>query len=81
MEKTILEKPITMRNHWFSHVAKTRKKLTRERKEPVSHREAMRMASTSWAPVKEKTSTNRVAFSAHRGCCLEADSTLPIDRG
>ena len=65
MEKSTLEKPITMRNHWFSHVAKTRKKLTRERKEPVSHREAMRMASTSWAPVKEKLQT-KIARAAKR---------------
>ncbi len=65
MEKTVIEKPVTMRNHWFSHVAKTRKKLTRERKEPVSHREAMRMASTSWAPVKEKLQT-KIARAAKR---------------
>lgn len=48
------EKKVTMRNHWFSHVAKTRKKLTRLRKAPVSHREAMREASTSWGKIKDK---------------------------
>ena len=47
-------KPITMRNHWFAHVAKTRKKLTRSRKVKVTHREAMREASLSWAVEKEK---------------------------
>ncbi len=47
-------KPVTMRHHWFAHVAKTRKKLTKARKEPVSHREAMREASTSWGPIKER---------------------------
>ena len=47
-------KTVTMRNHWFDHVAKTRKKLTRTRKEAVSHREAMREASLTWAPVKDK---------------------------
>ena len=44
----------TMRNHWFNHVAKTRKKLQRGNKDKVTHREAMRQASTSWAPIKEK---------------------------
>ncbi len=29
----------------------------------------------------DETSTNCMAFPAHRGCCLEADPTLPIDRG
>ena len=48
------DKPVTMRHHWFNHVAKTRKKLTKARKQPVSHREAMREASTTWAPIKER---------------------------
>ncbi len=47
-------KPVTMRNHWFAHVAKVRKKLTKERKVKVSHREAMREASVSWVVEKEK---------------------------
>ena len=45
---------VTMRNHWFDHVAKTRKRLQRGNKEKVTHREAMRLASTSWGPQKEK---------------------------
>ena len=48
------DKPLTMRHHWFNHVAKTRKKLTKARKEPVSHREAMREASTTWSGIKER---------------------------
>ena len=48
------EKPKTMRHHWFGHVAKTRKTLTKARKEPVSHREAMREASQTWGPIKER---------------------------
>ncbi len=46
--------PRTMRNAWFEHVAKTRKRLQRGNKEKVTHREAMRIASTNWAPQKEK---------------------------
>ena len=43
-----------MRSAWFDHVRKTRKKLARERKEAVSHREAMSIASTSWEGEKKK---------------------------
>ena len=43
-----------MRTAWFEHVRKTRRKLTRERKEPVSHREAMSIASTSWGVEKKR---------------------------
>ncbi len=41
-----------MRSAWFEHVRKTRRKLSRERKEAVSHREAMSIASTSWGTEK-----------------------------
>ena len=43
-----------MRKKWFEYVRKIRKKLSRQRKEPVSHRDAMREASQSWAAEKEK---------------------------
>ncbi len=43
-----------MRSAWFDHVRKTRKKLARERKEEVSHREAMSIASTSWEVEKKR---------------------------
>ena len=48
------EKKVTMRNHWFEHVAKTRRKLTRVRKVPVTHREAMREASVTWSSIKDR---------------------------
>ena len=44
----------SMRVHWFEHVRKTRKRLSKERKEPVTHQEAMRQASTTWATKKVK---------------------------
>ena len=44
----------TMRNHWFAHVAKTRKRLQKASKGSISHRDAMREASTSWVTEKEK---------------------------
>ena len=47
-------KTSTMRNHWFAHVAKVRKRLQKASKEAVSHRAAMREASTSWVTEKEK---------------------------
>ena len=49
------EAPVkTMRSHWFAHVAKTRKKLSKGQKKEVSHREAMRVASTTWPDIKIK---------------------------
>ena len=53
-QKAPAEKKITMRNHWFDHVAKTRKKLTRARKQPITHREAMRGASVTWTAIKDR---------------------------
>ena len=46
--------PKTMRSHWFAHVAKTRKKLSKGQKKLVSHRESMRVASTKWPDMKIK---------------------------
>ena len=43
-----------MRKNWFEHVRKTRKKMVKQKREPVSHREAMKEASQSWAVEKEK---------------------------
>ena len=45
---------VSMRVHWFDHVRKTRKRLTRETKQAVTHREAMQKASVSWPEIKEK---------------------------
>lgn len=49
-----MEKPRTMRQHWFDHVRRTRVKLTKKTKENVSHREAMKVASDSWQAEKQK---------------------------
>ena len=43
-----------MRKKWFEHVRKTRTKMSRQKKETVSHREAMKEASQSWAVEKAK---------------------------
>ena len=43
----------SMRNLWFEHVAKTRKKIGTKKK-PCSHREAMRKASETWSKTKSK---------------------------
>ena len=44
----------SLRKEWFLYVSKTRKKLSRGSKEPVSHRDAMKKASESWPKEKEK---------------------------
>ena len=43
-----------MRSHWFEHVRKTRKKMTRASKGDITHQAAMREASTSWPAEKVK---------------------------
>ena len=44
----------TMRNHWFDHVRKTRKKMSRGKKVQCSHRDAMVEASTTWPTMRKK---------------------------
>ncbi len=51
---TEIERPKTMRHHWFEHVRKTRKKLSKGKKEIVSHKLAMREASATWPTAKKK---------------------------
>ena len=48
-----MEKELSMRQHWFEHVKKTRKRMSRG-KETASHREAMKAASETWAAAKAK---------------------------
>ena len=43
-----------MRKCWFEHVRKTRKKLSKGKKELVSHRDAMSKASVTWPKEKAK---------------------------
>jgi len=43
-----------MRSAWFEHVSKTRKKLSKGKKDKVSHRVAMQHASSTWPKEKEK---------------------------
>ena len=43
-----------MRSAWFEHVRKTREKESRGKKTKISHRDAMKLASVSWAGVKDK---------------------------
>ena len=43
-----------MRKDWFEHVQKTRKKLSRGKKQPITHVAAMKEASVTWPTVKAK---------------------------
>lgn len=43
-----------MRTAWFEHVRKTRKRLSKGKKDQVSHRVAMQHASSTWPKEKEK---------------------------
>ena len=44
----------SLRKEWFLYVSKTRKKMGRGCKEPVSHRDAMKKASETWPKEKAK---------------------------
>ena len=44
----------SLRKEWFLYVSKTRKRMSRNQKEPVSHRDAMKKASETWPKEKEK---------------------------
>ena len=60
-----------MRRAWFDHVSKTRKKMSRGKKEIVSHRAAMGEASKTWA--KEKTKLQRkIAREAKRNAKIKS---------
>ena len=43
-----------MRKEWFAYVKKVRAQQSRKNKTPCSHREAMRIASTTWDKQKQK---------------------------
>ena len=58
---------------WFLWVSKTRKKMQRGRKEPVSHRMAMKTAALSWP--KEKTKILNRIKREERKAAKEAQST------
>lgn len=63
--------PVSMRVRWFDHVRKTRKKLTRDLKQPVTHREAMQKASTTWPEIKEKLVKKRVRAEKQKARALK----------
>jgi len=44
----------SLRKEWFTYVAKIRRKTSRKTKAPVTHREAMKLAATSWPQEKSK---------------------------
>ena len=49
----------SLRKLWFQHVAKTRKKMQRGKKEKVTHREAMKSAALTWGKEKLKILNRR----------------------
>ena len=49
----------SMRKEWFNFVAVVRKRLTRKRKAPISHRDAMKEAALLWPKEKVKIMNRR----------------------
>ena len=64
---------VNMRVEWFLWVSKTRKKMARRSKTPVSHRMAMKEAALSWPKEKMKIQ-NRIRREERRAA-KEAQST------
>ena len=55
-----------MRQEWFEHVRKTRKKMS-TKKNPCTHRDAMRKASETWSKVKSKLIKRRAKEARNAG--------------
>lgn len=68
-----MDEPKSMRQHWFEHVRKTRVRMSKKKKEPVSHRDAMKAASVSWA--KEKAKIERAQKRAAKKNAKESKTT------
>ena len=49
----------SLRKLWFEWVAKTRKKMARTEKKPVTHRTAMKAAALTWGKEKLKILNRR----------------------
>ena len=68
-----MDEPKSMRQHWFEHVRKTRVRMSKKKKEPVSHRDAMKEASVSWP--KEKAKIERAQKRAAKKKAKESKTT------
>ena len=64
---------VNMRVEWFLWVSKTRKKMQRNLKKPVSHRQAMKSAALTWP--KEKTKIQNRIKREERKAAREAQKT------
>ena len=66
-----------MRKNWFAFVATTRKKMARKLKRDVTHREAMKEASTLWP--KEKVRLLNKIKREKRKAAKQNQTELPAD--
>ena len=63
----------TMRNHWFAHVAKTRKRLQKASKGSISHRDREREGSKKRQPAKtQKKHDNALIMLNYAFLCFSA---------
>jgi hypothetical protein len=67
---------MNLRKEWFAYVAKIRRKQQRKTKKECTHREAMKIAATSWPAEKVKL-INRSKREA-RKAAREAKATSPL---
>ena len=66
----------SLRKEWFLYVKKTRRKMSRGGKEPVSHRDAMKKASESWPKEKEKL-LRRIKREKKQNCAKSHKAKKP----
>lgn len=63
-----------MRKAWFEYVKKTRVKMRRVEKRDVTHREAMKEASLSWADEKAKVERKMKREARKKAKAKQAES-------
>ena len=68
---------MNMRREWFLYVAKTRKKMQRGKKVPVTHRAAMKEAALSWGKEKAKLLNREKREQRKAAKEVQTKATLP----
>ena len=70
---------MNLRKEWFAYVAKVRRKHERKTKTPCTHRDAMKIAASTW-PVEKVKLQNRAKREARRTAKLKTAETKPVDK-
>ncbi len=63
----------SLRSDWFAWVNTTRKKMARSSKSPVSHRDAMKAASSTWPKEKERILRKKSRAAKKQGSSAKSE--------